>query len=400
MKKLCVFLFLTSTIIAKAQKNLKLGEPAPNINISSWIANVPENKELTNRFIVLEFWTTWCGPCIGAVPHVNELVKEFGKDILFVSLTNESAARVERSLKRTPFLSAVATDESGHTNQEYGDGKRDYTALPMAVLIDKGNIIKWIGNPSNLTSEILRSLIDGTIVQKNYFADYRDFKDEVDDANLNSFIEEIKLLKKSTLEYFFELKAVKKNDDNTTISGTLLYANSNVDLKTFLSDQLAIPRDFVSVPAFYENDDFKILYKNKNPTINLNADLLNDVTHKLGLEKQVVSSMVDGYKLTLNDSTKLEKTLDTNTSTRSDIYDTSRPDVQGIAYKNIALKNFLLDLSKTTEAFFFTDATLEGNYDFTIETKTIEDIKRSLAFYGFELVPSKIAVEKVIYTKI
>ena len=401
MKKSTALLFVFMCGLGlQAQQNLKLGEQAPAINITSWIENVPEDKELTNRFIVLEFWTTWCGPCLGAAPHVNELVKEFQQEILFVSLTNEAPVRVERTLKRTPFLSAVATDETGFTNNAYGDGKSLYTALPMAVLINNKNVIKWIGKPHDLTSEALKLFLNGTLEEKNDFENYGDFTDELEEASFKSFIEEIKLLKKSTIDYFFELKAVKKSDDHSMIKGELLYGNSNVSLQTFFSQLLAIPYELVSVPEVLENNEYRILYKSKTPTVGLNTDLLNDAINKLGLEIQTEKASRDGYILTLKDTTMLDVTLEVNTSNRSDMYDPKRPKVQGIVYKNINIKDFLLDLSTSTDNYFAMDAVPDGNYDFTIETGTLNDIKRSLKSYGFHLEASKITVENIVFKQL
>jgi thiol-disulfide isomerase/thioredoxin len=396
-KSTALLLVFMCSLGLQAQQNLKLGEQAPAINITSWIENVPEDKELTNRFIVLEFWATWCGPCLGAVPHVNELVKEFQPEILFISLTNEAPVRVERTLKRTPFLSAVATDETGFTNNAYGDGKSQYTALPMAVLIDNKNVIKWIGKPYDLTREALQLFLNGTLEEKNDFENYGDFTNELEEASFKSFLEEIKLLKKSTLDYFFELKAVKKSDDHSVIKGGLLYGNSNVSLQNFFSQLLAIPYELVSVPEVLENNEYRILYKSKNPTVDLNTDLLNDAINKLGLKMQTEKASRDGHILTLKDTTMLHVTLEVNTLNRSDIYDPKRPKVQGTVYKNINIKDLLLDLSTSTGNYLVMDAVPDGKYDFTVETGTISDIKRSLESYGFHLEASKITLEKIVF---
>ena len=49
----------------------------PNLNEISW-------DKLKGKVVVLEFWGTDCGPCIKAIPHLNELVEQFsGKPVAF-----------------------------------------------------------------------------------------------------------------------------------------------------------------------------------------------------------------------------------------------------------------------------------------------------------------------------
>jgi len=73
MKKKILFAILTITTTSLfAQKELRVGEDVPSIVIEKWIANAPQNKDFRNKAIVLEFWATWCAPCIVAIPFLNE----------------------------------------------------------------------------------------------------------------------------------------------------------------------------------------------------------------------------------------------------------------------------------------------------------------------------------------
>src|SRR5262245_37427861 len=59
---------------------------------------------LQGKVVVLEFWATWCGPCITAIPHLNELADAFkDKPVQFIAITDEDEKVVAPFLKRKPI---------------------------------------------------------------------------------------------------------------------------------------------------------------------------------------------------------------------------------------------------------------------------------------------------------
>lgn len=157
-----IVFFISLLLIGKihAQTNIGVGEKSPKINVTHWVKNEPSDKNLSDKFIVLEFWATWCGPCIAAVPHMNEIQKKYEQNNLyFISLTDESVEKIERTLKRIDFHSIVATDVTKRTMIDFGNGKDGLDAYPLTVLIDNKGIIRWIGEPKNLDSEVMNDFL-------------------------------------------------------------------------------------------------------------------------------------------------------------------------------------------------------------------------------------------------
>lgn len=52
-----------------------LGKPAPALTIESWQGEAKDLSALKGKIVVVDFWATWCGPCIQAIPHMNEITK-------------------------------------------------------------------------------------------------------------------------------------------------------------------------------------------------------------------------------------------------------------------------------------------------------------------------------------
>src|SRR4030095_15566093 len=66
-------------------------------------------EQLQGKVVVLEFWATWCGPCVATIPHMNELADQFkGEPVQFVALTQEPEKTVAAFLPKTPIHAWVA----------------------------------------------------------------------------------------------------------------------------------------------------------------------------------------------------------------------------------------------------------------------------------------------------
>ncbi|MCB4755620.1 MAG: TlpA family protein disulfide reductase [Elusimicrobia bacterium] len=93
---------------------------------------------LKGKVVFLEFWATWCPPCILSAPKVEEMVQAYkGKKVEFLSLsvdTNETAVR--RFVKRMELTSHVAMAADSYVQEKYG-----VQGIPAFFLIDKEGYI-------------------------------------------------------------------------------------------------------------------------------------------------------------------------------------------------------------------------------------------------------------------
>jgi len=143
-----------------SQEPFKLGSPAPPINIYKWINKSPDTSSLNGKTIILEFWATWCRPCINTIPHLNDLVEKLANDsVIFISITKENPEKIESFLKVKEIKSFIAIDFNGTTNANY-----KINFIPRAFVIDSNGLIVWQGHPANLNEQILKFFI-----QKNHY---------------------------------------------------------------------------------------------------------------------------------------------------------------------------------------------------------------------------------------
>lgn len=147
-----------------------VGSRAPAIDVEHWLNDRPPVTDLEKgRVYVIEFWATWCGPCVASIPHLRDLQVRHGDAITVVSISDEPRDTIDTFLDRecdgTTFREItrqywLATDPDGSVKRDYmqaaGQG-----GIPTAFLVGKTGEIEWIGHPMRL-DEPLAQVVAGT----------------------------------------------------------------------------------------------------------------------------------------------------------------------------------------------------------------------------------------------
>lgn len=153
---------------------LIIGDPAPELRIAEWVRGDPVEKFEVGRAYAVEFWATWCGPCIAGMPHLSELQKEYkdkGVRIIGVNIWDDTT-------KVAPFMSDKGGDEKMHYTVAIEEKIPDTDArrtgrmakewmeaskqqgIPSAFIVDQKGFIAWIGHPMTM-DEPLKEIVAG-----------------------------------------------------------------------------------------------------------------------------------------------------------------------------------------------------------------------------------------------
>ena len=137
----------------------QIGFKVPNIAFKQLLNDTETQSNLydyTEDVIILDFWATWCGPCITSFPKMSALQEEFGKQLKVIAVTDESPERIEAFLKNRPQQFAMAIDNDTAINSYF-----KHVYIPHYVILDKNKVVKAIVDSDFITKENITKLISG-----------------------------------------------------------------------------------------------------------------------------------------------------------------------------------------------------------------------------------------------
>ncbi len=172
-----------STPSAPAKPEPKyIGEMAPALSISDWLKGNPVTEFQKGKIYVVEFWATWCLPCIAGMPHLSELAEKYKKDITVIGVdaSERSGVTVDRVKRFVDSMGAkmnynVALDQSKGMGLSWIRTFQGNGAIPSAFIIDKQGRVAWIGLPKNLDKP-LAQIIAGKWDITKAAADHKELK--------------------------------------------------------------------------------------------------------------------------------------------------------------------------------------------------------------------------------
>jgi thiol-disulfide isomerase/thioredoxin len=131
-----------------------LNKKAPELFVQEWISKAPEIK---GKFVLIDFWATWCGPCRKAIPELNEYAKKFDKNLVVIGISDETKEKIQS------MTSPVIEYYSGRDASKQMHKELNIKGIPHVILIDPQGIVRWEGFPllegNELTAEVIENLI-------------------------------------------------------------------------------------------------------------------------------------------------------------------------------------------------------------------------------------------------
>lgn len=169
LRMLLPLLVLLAASPARAQ-TLEIGSTAPKFAVKEFVKGQPIKGLAKGKIHVVEFWATWCRPCIESIPHLTELQKKYPQvTFIGVSVWENSQADVKPFVARMGDKMGyrVALDQvpAGATGDEGAMAKAwmqaaEQSGIPTAFVVNGEGKIAWLGHPMGL-EEPLAKIVSG-----------------------------------------------------------------------------------------------------------------------------------------------------------------------------------------------------------------------------------------------
>ena len=136
--------------VAKISAASFIGQTPPKLVVEKWLTPAPGTQ---GKFVLIDFWATWCGPCRQSIPHLNELQAKFKDQLIVIGLSDESETDV-RKMKSPKIEYSVAIDTAATTSNAM-----QVRGIPHAIILDPSGVVRFEGHPAYLNENNLAGLL-------------------------------------------------------------------------------------------------------------------------------------------------------------------------------------------------------------------------------------------------
>ncbi|MCX6169726.1 MAG: TlpA disulfide reductase family protein [Ignavibacteriales bacterium] len=161
-KRLFLIIILFFSGLIYGQKSEIIGSAPSKLEIAPLDEKDSAYMDLLNmkdEVVLLDFWATWCSPCIQAFPHMNDLVEKYkDKKLKVISITYEPESKIIPLLKKNRLNTIIAMDNDFRTFRKY-----NAWAIPNIILIGRDGKISGRIHPNQLNEKVIDDLLNGRI---------------------------------------------------------------------------------------------------------------------------------------------------------------------------------------------------------------------------------------------
>ncbi|WP_309714487.1 TlpA family protein disulfide reductase, partial [Armatimonas sp.] len=146
--------------------SLTIGDPTPAFAPEGWAKGKPTQAFQKGKVYVVEFWATWCGPCIASFPHLSDMADKMAGKATFISVNTwdrnqpgekeaKHAGHVERVAKfikdnDTKMRYTIALDDEKDTIATTWMRAAGRNGIPCAFIVNQQGKVAWIGHPMQM----------------------------------------------------------------------------------------------------------------------------------------------------------------------------------------------------------------------------------------------------------
>lgn len=147
-------------VVSLRDTSAKEGGEAPTFTITTDQGSRITPESFGGRLLVLNFWATWCTPCVQEIPSLNVFQQKYSaKGVVVVAISvDKNPDKYKSFLTRIPVTFATARDPNADISAQYGTFQ-----YPETYLIKDGRVIRKYPNAENWTNEDITHYVDSLL---------------------------------------------------------------------------------------------------------------------------------------------------------------------------------------------------------------------------------------------